>query len=82
MLVATALSVVVAVTDSVWLVPGVMGGLAVFFLPSTLVLLLLFRDRLSRLERWVAAIPILLFAAIIVLVVVVTLVRPVGVGNG
>lgn len=80
--VAATLGTIVAWTESAWLVPAVIGGTSLFFLPVALVLLLGFRHRLGRVERWVTAIPVLLVAANVILVVVVTLLRPVGVGSG
>lgn len=82
LVVAATLGVIVAWTESVWLVPAAVGGSSLFFLPVALVLLLGFRHRLSRVERWVTAIPLVLAAANVVLVVVVTLLRPAGVGSG
>ena len=64
------------------LVLGMIVGAATWFLPVSLVLLLGFRARMTRVEKWMAALPLLVSIAAAVLGFVVVLLSPPGMWVG
>ncbi len=76
---ASLVSIYAGYSRGIWLVPAVVGGLSLYFTPISIVLLLGFRKRLSKLEMLLLALPLLVVLLVFIVSFMVIFLYPPGI---